>query len=329
VKVLRTPESCFDGLAGHPFEPRYAEVDAGDGTPAVRMGYVEAGPQDGTPVVLLHDAPTWSYAFRDVIPALGGSGFRVLAPDLVGFGRSDKPSETADHTLERHVAWTTGMLGALGLSRFALVGCGWGGMVGLRLTATAPERVDRLVAVSTGLPTGDRHPGDWFLDWQSYVSDTPELRIGAVVDAGCARTLTASERSAYDAPFPDEHHKAGPRAAPLLVPTQPHDPATPAHREAWEVLRSFDRPVLRVNGAADPVARWTEELGPAIPGAARWSQVKIAGASHRLAEDRPDELAQLLVGFLRADPDDPPAGPEPGARRAPDAGPPGPVGAPH
>lgn len=299
MRVLRTPDERFDDLVGYPFEPRYAEVGTDD-APAVRMHYVEDGPPDGPAVVLLHDVPAWSYAFRRVIPPLGASGRRVIAPDLVGFGRSDKPAETADHSLERHGSWVSDLLDRLDVGSFALVAAGWGGIIGLRLTAGSPGRVERLVAVGTALPTGDRHPGDAFLDWQRFVAEAAELPIGTVVDARCARTLSPAERAAYDAPFPDEHHKAGPRAAPLLVPTQPHDPATLAHRRAWEVLRRFDRPALWVNGADDPTAPWTTELCEAVPGAGRSTHVTVPGAGHVVAEDRPDDLAALLVDFLRS-----------------------------
>ncbi len=298
MRLLRTPDTRFGRLPGYPFEPRYAHVGSGAGTPGVRMHFVDEGPSDGRPVVMLHDVPSWSFGFRRLIADLRDAGRRVVAPDLVGFGRSDKPADAWDHSLERHVAWITDLLDGLDLRRFSMIGAGWGGMVALRLTAESPHRVERLVALATALPTGDRHPGDSFLEWQRAVTELPELRIGDIIDARCSRNLTPRERAAYDAPFPDEHHKAGPRAAPLLVPTQPHDPATLAHRRAWDVLEGFTSPVLRVNGADDPLVAWTAELGDSIPGAAPWPHVVIEGASHLVTEDRPAELSRAILEFL-------------------------------
>lgn len=298
MRLLRTPDAAFRDLPDHPFDAHHLDVGPVDGMPTVRMGYVDEGPRDGAPVVMLHGVPAWSYEFRHVVPVLARSGLRVIAPDLVGFGRSDKPAEVGDHSIGRHVRWVLGLLDGLGVAGFSLVASGWGGIVGLRIVAAVPDRVQRVALIGTALPTGDRHPGGAFLAWQRYVTEATELRIGTIVDFRCSRTLTPEERAAYDAPFPDEHHKAGPRAAPLLVPTQPHDPATLAHREAWEVLRAFERPVLRANGDGDPLAPWTEEIGAAIPGAASWPHVTIEHASHVVAEDRPGELAQVLVDFL-------------------------------
>ncbi len=301
MRLLRTPEAAFDDLPDHPFDAHHLDVGPVDGMPAVRMGYVDEGPRDGPAVVMLHSVPAWSYEFRHVIPVLSGAGLRVIAPDLVGFGRSDKPADPGDHSIGLHVRWVLGLLDGLGVDGFRLVASGWGGIVGLRMVAAAPDRVERVAAISTALPTGDRHPGDAFLAWQRYVAEATELRIASLVESRCSRALTTGERAAYDAPFPDEHHKAGPRAAPLLVPTQPHDPATLAHREAWEVLRTFERPVLRINGERDRIAPWTGELGATVPGAACWPHVIIEHASHVVAEDQPGELARTLVEFLAPD----------------------------
>src|SRR5690348_1122991 len=231
MKVLRTPDGRFAGLPDFEYEPRYADVGG------LRLAYVEAGPADGPPVLLLHGEPTWSFLYREVIGVLAAAGLRAVAPDLVGFGRSDKPADVADHTYARHVEWVRALaFDALGLRDVTLVGQDWGGLIGLRLVAEHPDRFARVVAANTGLPTGDRPMPEVWWTFRRAVEQAPVLDIGRFVQAGCRTELTDAVRAAYDAPFPDESFKAGPRAMPGLIPVTTEDPASAANRAAWERL---------------------------------------------------------------------------------------------
>jgi haloalkane dehalogenase len=300
VQVLRTPEERFANLPDFPYEPRFAEVTAPDGA-AVRMAYVEAGPADGPPVVLLHGEPSWSYLYRKMIPSLADAGLRVVAPDMVGFGRSDKPAEIADHSYARHVDWMAELLlDRLGLRGMTLLGQDWGGLIGLRIVAEHPETFDRVVAANTGLPTGDKDMPEVWWKFRRAVERAPELDIGRLVAAGCARGLDDAGRAAYDAPFPDETFKAGPRAMPLLVPTAPDDPATEANRAAWARLGEWQRPFLVAFGDSDPI---TGAMGPIlarhVPGAQGVDHPLLSRAGHFLQEDAGEELASHVIGFVR------------------------------
>ncbi|HEY2724056.1 MAG TPA: haloalkane dehalogenase [Pseudonocardiaceae bacterium] len=300
MQVLRTPEERFAGLPDFPYQPRFEEVAAPDGA-AVRMAYVEAGPADGPPVVLLHGEPSWSYLNRKMIPSLVDAGLRVVAPDMVGFGRSDKPAEIADHSYARHVDWMAELLlDRLGLRGMTLLGQDWGGLIGLRIVAEHPEAFDRVVAANTGLPTGDKDMPEVWWKFRRAVERAPELDIGRLVAAGCARGLDDAGRAAYDAPFPDETFKAGPRAMPLLVPTAPDDPATEANRAAWTRLGEWQRPFLVAFGDSDPI---TGAMGPIlarhVPGAQGIDHPLLSRTGHFLQEDAGEELASHVIGFVR------------------------------
>jgi haloalkane dehalogenase len=224
MHVLRTPDDRFDGLPDWPYEPRYVTVtDPVDGT-ELRMAYVDEGPSDADPILLMHGEPTWSYLYRTMIAGLVAAGHRVVAPDLIGFGRSDKPAEPSDYTYARHVDWTTQWLDAIDLQHVTLFCQDWGGLIGLRLVAAQPERFDRVVTANTFLPTGDRDPGDAFRMWREFSQSVPEFSCSAVVGMGCVTPLPDEVLAAYDAPFPDQSFVAGARRFPALVPTSPDDP---------------------------------------------------------------------------------------------------------
>jgi len=296
VHVLRTPEDRFAGLPGFSFPPRYA--DAG----GVRMAYVEAGPADGEPVLLLHGEPSWSFLYRKVMPVLAAAGLRAIAADLVGFGRSDKPAEMGDHSYARHVEWVRALaFDALGLSGVTLVGQDWGGLIGLRLVAEHPDRFARVVAANTGLPTGDFPMPEVWLRFRDVVAAAPVLGISRLVQAGCQSELPGEVLAAYEAPFPDESFKAAPRAMPSLVPTTPDDPAAAANRAAWARLSAWDKPFLVAFSDRDPI---TGAMAPilerTVPGAAGLDHPVIEGAGHFLQEDAGERLGTVIADFIRA-----------------------------
>lgn len=301
MKVLRTPDDRFEGLVEFPFEPHYVEVADGDGG-TLRVHYLDEGSTDAAPVLLLHGEPSWCFLYRRMIPVLAAAGLRVVAPDLVGFGRSDKPAAPSDYTYARHVAWMSEVVfDALDLRDITLFGQDWGGLIGLRLLAAQPDRFARVVVANTGLPTGDRPPTEAFLAWQRFSRESPEFPIGQMVSGGCATKLTAEVIAAYDAPFPENSYTAGARIFPSLVPTSVDDPAHADNVAAWEVLRRFDRPFLCAFSDRDPITKGGERafIGQ-VPGAKGQTHVTIEGAGHFLQEDRGPELAQVIVEFVRA-----------------------------
>lgn len=299
MQLLRTPDERFASLPDFPYEPKYAEV--GDG---IRVAYLDEGPADAAPVLLLHGEPSWSFLYRKMIPVLVAAGHRCIAPDLVGFGRSDKPSEQSDYTYQRHVDWMAELLlDQLDLRDVTLFGQDWGGLIGLRLVADAPDRFARVVASNTGLPTGDREPNDAFLAWQTFSKTSPRFQIGRIIAGGTAQGLTDDVIAAYDAPFPDETYMAGARIFPSLVPTSPDDPAHDANAKAWEVLRAFDKPFLCAYGDSDPITGGTEkQFLDAVPGAEGQPHTTVRGGGHFIQEDSGAELARILVDFIASTP---------------------------
>ncbi|MDX3109392.1 haloalkane dehalogenase [Nonomuraea angiospora] len=295
MRILRTPEERFADLPDFPYEPRYADVPDG-----LRMAYVEAGPADGEPVVLLHGEPSWSFLYRHVMPELAAAGLRAIAVDLIGFGRSDKPADQAEHTYARHVEWTRALLfDTLALSRVTVVGQDWGGLIGLRIAAEHPERVARIVAANTGLPSGDIPMPEVWHQFKNAVLKAPVLDIARLVQAGCRTRLSEEVRAAYDAPFPDESYKAGPRVMPSLVPITPDDPAAPANRAAWQVLATLERPFLVAFSDGDPI---TGGMAPillkSISGTSGLRHPVIKGAGHFLQEDAGAELGRQIAAFV-------------------------------
>jgi haloalkane dehalogenase len=267
------------------------------------MHYVDEGPRDAAPVLLLHGEPSWSYLYRKLVPILTGAGLRVVAPDLIGFGRSDKPSERSDYTYQRHVDWMAGFVVALDLRRITLVCQDWGGLIGLRVAAEHEARFARIVAANTFLPTGDRTPPEAFFAWQKFSQEVPDFPVGRIIAGGCQTPLAAEVIAAYDAPFPDERYKAGARQFPLLVPSTPNDPASAANRAAWQVLERWEKPFLTAFSDLDPITRGADRfLQRQIPGAAGQPHVTIAGGGHFLQEDRGEELAKVVVDFVARTP---------------------------
>ena len=302
MDTLRTPDDRFASLPGYSFAPHYVDIADGDGG-ELRVHYVDEGPADAPPVLLMHGEPSWSFLYRTMIPVLVDAGLRAVAPDLVGFGRSDKPARRTDYTYQRHVDWMASWLGAVDLRDTTLVGQDWGGLIGLRLVAEHPDRFARVVAANTFLPTGDRHPGEAFLAWQRFSQETPNFPVGTIVNGGCVSDLTPDVVTGYDAPFPDESYKEGARQFPMLVPTSPDDPAAGPNREAWDVLRRWTRPFLCAFSDQDPITRGADRvLRAEIPGCADQPHTVIDGAGHFLQEDRGEDLARVVVDFVSAAP---------------------------
>ncbi|HET8943966.1 MAG TPA: haloalkane dehalogenase, partial [Dehalococcoidia bacterium] len=243
MDYLRTPDERFRGLPGYNFAPHYVDVPDGEGG-SLRVHYVDEGPRDAAPVLMLHGEPSWSYLYRKMIPIISGAGFRAVAPDLVGFGRSDKPAKRADYTYQRHVDWMRSFVEQTDLRNVTLVCQDWGGLIGLRLAAEDPDRFARIVAANTFLPTGDMPAGEAFLRWQQYSQEAPEFHVGGIIKGGCAMPLSPEVIEAYNAPFPDDSYKEGARQFPLLVPTKPDDPASEPNRNAWQVLGRWEKPFL-------------------------------------------------------------------------------------
>lgn len=296
--VLRTPDARFEGLEGYPFAPHYTEI-ADAGGAALRIHHVDEGPRGAAPVLLMHGEPSWSYLYRKMITGLAARGHRVVAPDLIGFGKSDKPAEQDDYTFERHVAWMSAWLGRLDLSNITLFCQDWGGLIGLRLVAAFPERFARVVVGNTGLPTGTGMT-EGFKAWLEFSQKVPVFPVGFIVNGGTTRDLSAAEQAAYDAPYPDETYKSGARVFPRLVPVTPEHASVAENKAAWSVLEAFDKPFLTAFSDKDMVTAGGEKVFQArVPGAKGQKHTIIKGGGHFLQEDAPDELTEVIDGFIR------------------------------
>jgi haloalkane dehalogenase len=302
MECLRTPDERFDSLPGYAFSPHYLQVDDSEGG-ELRVHYLDEGPAEADPVLLMHGEPSWSYLYRKMIPILVEAGHRVIAPDLVGFGRSDKPSQRSDYTYQRHVEWMESVLDQLLLTEITLVCQDWGGLIGLRLVAENPDRFARVVAANTLLPTGDEDLGQAFLDWRAFSQRVTEFPVGFIINGATTTDLTDEVLRAYDAPFPDERFKAGARQFPLLVPASPDDPAAAPNRTAWRALSQWHKPFLTAFSDSDPVTAGLDaEMHKRIPGCRGQSHTIIENGGHFLQEDQGEKLAQVVVDFIRANP---------------------------
>lgn len=300
MEFIRTDDSRFADLDGFDFAPHYSEIDDLEGG-KLRLQYIDEGPKDGEIVLCLHGEPTWSYLYRHMIPVFTGAGHRAIAPDLIGFGRSDKPLHREDYSYARHVAWMRDWVQQLDLRGITLVAQDWGGLIGLRLVAEMPERFAQIVVANTALPTGDQPMGDAFKSWRDYSQKADPFDAGRIVYGGTSQKISAGEIAAYNAPFPDESYKAGARAFPMLVPDSPDNPASEDNRAAWKVLRSLDVPVLTAFGADDRIMAGVDAVFQKLmPGAAGQPHQVLPNAGHFLQEDVGPELAKLVVEFVAA-----------------------------
>ncbi len=333
MEFVRTPEDRFTALEGYPFEPKYVSVDDGDGG-QLRMHYLDEGPADGELILCIHGQPTWSYLYRKMIPIFVAAGYRVIAPDIVGFGKSDKPTVQQDYSYARHVTWMNGFVNNLNLRDITLICQDWGGLIGLRVVTENLSRFARVVTANTGLPDARDIPdemapamhqiydsipplpplemgaklqenenGTGFMYWIKFCAEYSDFTISEVVSMSAMGELTKEQIRAYDAPFPDESYKAGARRFPSLVPIFPDDPEIPANRKAWKVLQQFEKPFLTAFSDRDPVTaggfrRFQEE----VPGAQNQNHTTIEGAGHFLQEDKGDTLANTVIDFMRDNP---------------------------
>ncbi|MEM7051612.1 MAG: haloalkane dehalogenase [Acidobacteriota bacterium] len=294
MKALRTPDERFENLPGYSFAPHYAELGSG-----LRMHYVDEGPADAAPVLLLHGEPSWSYLYRKMVPPLAAAGHRVVAPDLIGFGRSDKPTERSDYTYQSHLAWLRELLfESLDLSAITLFCQDWGGLLGLRLVAEAGERFARVVVSNTGLPIGSKTRNEAFDAWQRYSQEVPVFPAGRIIQGATVQELPPEVVAAYDAPFPDESFKAGARQFPMLVPLQDEEPEALANLAAWHQLTAWEKPLLTAFGDSDPIFSGGERIFETkVPGAHGQAHRRLAGGGHFIQEDCGEELAQMVIDF--------------------------------
>ena len=296
MTVLRTPDERFTGLPEFDFAPHYATVED-PRLGALRMHYLDEGDPSGRPVVLLHGEPTWSYMFRHSIAPLADAGLRVVVPDLVGFGRSDKPAALEDYTYESHVAWLRAFLAGLGLRDAILLGHDWGGLLALRVITAVPGLAAGYVACNHGYPTGDMPANDALREWQEFAATTDRFDVGAIVARACHHPVDPGVVAAYDAPYPDDTFKAGARRFPALIPVVPDDPSAQAVRDSRAVLQASTMPFLTVYGEHDPIAGAADAMfQQLVPGATGHPHRRLDGG-HNMPEDCGKVLGTLVAEF--------------------------------
>lgn len=297
--VLRTPDERFANLDGYPFEPHYAEIDG------YRVHYLDEGPRDGEVVLLLHGEPTWSYLYRKMIPTLTEAGLRCIVPDLIGFGRSDKPVSMDTHTYAFHVDAMTKLVEQLDLQNVTFFGQDWGGLIGLRVVAENEERFARVVIANTGLPVGTEglSESSAFKNWKSMnqaMIDRGDMPVGTLVSGSVG---DPSIRAAYDAPFPEPKYKAGALIMPQRVPVTPEDPSRAAQEAAWKVFESWEKPFLTAFSDGDPITGGGDvRFQEGVPGAQGQKHTTIVGAGHFLQEQKGPELAAVIAQFITDNP---------------------------
>jgi haloalkane dehalogenase len=295
LQFIRTPDDRFADLADFAYPPNYVTVDG------LRMAYLDVGPTSGPTILLLHGEPAWSYLYRRMIPPLVAAGFRCIAPDLIGFGRSDKPTDVAAYSYNGHVSWLHEFLDVIKLGPSVLFAQDWGGLLGLRLVAERPDQFTHVAIGNTALPTGES-AGPGFDAWLAY-SQSPAFRdIGALFDRAMqARQLSDGEIAGYNAPFPDERFLAGAIAFPALVPITPEHDAVAECRSAWEQLEQFDRPFLTLWCPGDPVlGHLANGFISRIPGATDQPHQTFQPGGHFIQDDRGEDIAAALIAWLPA-----------------------------
>ena len=290
-EIIRTPESRFENLEGYHFQSHYIEVEEG-----LRMHYIDEGKSDSPPVLLLHGEPSWSYLYRKMIPILS-KHFRVLAPDLIGFGKSDKLINKQDYSYQNHVDWVTTFIKTLNLNKMMLFCQDWGGLIGLRLIVQMKDRFDMVVASNTALPTGQIPMPESFMQWRAFSQNSPGFNIAKVIDMGTVQPLSDRVYEAYNAPYPDEAYKAGARMFPTLVPVEIDEPESIKNQKIWEELTKWEKPFLTIFGDEDHIMRGAEKaMQKLIPGA-KGQDHSMLHAGHFIQEEKGEELAELMIEF--------------------------------
>jgi len=294
MKILRTADERFENLPDYDFAAHYCDVDN------MRMHYVDEGPANSPPVLLLHGEPSWSYLYRHMIPPIVSAGLRAVAPDFIGFGKSDKPTAQSDYSYEKHVTWMKSFIEQIDLRNITLFCQDWGALIGLRLAAENEERFDRIVLANGTLPTGDQAPPRAFKIWRAFARFSPWFPIGRIIQFGTVADLSSEIVAAYDAPFPGSSYKAGARAFPRLVPTTPDDPAAPANRAAWDALVKWQKPFLTAFSDRDPIMRGFDKVFlKRVPGARDQPHTTIGNAAHFLQEEKGPQLAKIVIDFIK------------------------------
>lgn len=299
MQILRTPTHCFDNLPGYSFQENYIDVSSAcsftTGT-ELRMHYVDYGLANSPVILMLHGEPSWSYLYRHMINNVAQAGFRVIAPDLIGFGKSDKFAEQDAYTYANHLSWLREFLISISLSDIHLICQDWGGLLGLRLVAEQPELFSGVIAANTMLPTGDHKPPQAFLDWQKYSQETDNFDIGNIIQRATQNDLIDEVVAAYNAPYPEEQYKAGARKFPLLVPVRPDDPESENNRQAWACLKQFNKPFITAFSDHDPVTAGGDKIfHKLIPGCKGQAHTTMVNGGHFLQEDCATALAELAI----------------------------------
>jgi haloalkane dehalogenase len=302
LQFLTTPEHCFEQIVDFCYPPQFLQVDDFEGG-SLKLHYVDEGPRDANVVLMLHGEPSWAYLYRKMIDPVVAAGYRVIAPDLIGFGKSDKPTERSDYTYQRHLDWVREVIIQLDLKEITLVCQDWGGLLGLRLVAEHTNVFARVLAANTMLPTGDHLPNEAFLNWQTFSQQVEVFPVAGIIKGATVTSLSPEVLAAYNAPFPDETYKAGVRQFPLLVPTTPEDPASEANRQAWQTLQQFNKPFITAFSDSDPVTAGGDKImQKLIPGCKGQAHTTIEKGGHFLQEDQGEKLAEVLLSFMDANP---------------------------
>jgi haloalkane dehalogenase len=295
--LLRTPDERFEHLPDFPYEPHYLDVEK------IRIHYVDEGSKDAEAILLMHGEPSWSFLYRHMIPVFLKEDFRVVAPDLVGFGRSDKPTQQSDHTYAKHVKWMTKWMKTLDLQSITLFCQDWGSLIGLRMAIENQDRFKRIILSNGGLPTGEQSMSDAFSRWREFSRTAPKFNIKQIIQGGTVTKLSKEILNGYDAPFPDDTYKAGARIMPSLVPISIDDPEHLANKEAVEKFKKWTKPFLTAFSDKDPITRGGERFWQEnIPGAQGQEHTTIKDASHFVQEDKGAELANVILKFIRNNP---------------------------
>jgi haloalkane dehalogenase len=291
--VLRTPDECFENLPDYPFESNYVNVDG------LRVHYLDEGPKNADPILLMHGEPSWSYLYRKMIPGLVAAGHRCIAPDLIGFGKSDKLASRNDYSYKFHIGNMNGFVKAIDLKNITLFCQDWGSLIGIRVLIDNLDRFDRLVVANGGLPTGDGEPPEAFKQWLEFSQNVEDFPVGGIINGGCASDLPNEVIAAYDAPFPHDAYKECARIFPSFVPITLDNPESENNKKGWGVLSQWDGPVLTLFSDSDPVTKGGEKfIQKMMPGAKGQPHEIIEGGGHFVQEDKGEVLAEKIVSWL-------------------------------